>query len=322
MFHQPHHSNSPYKAQVISDMPFFILLLPPLMIFSLVLESVSGKPFVHLVYTHNSTCLDFKSVPACFGPPLTQADVAGYLIEAVPANACRPIKAPAASERSRHDFVVLIRRYDCPFGVKVLHAQQAGFRAAVIYNVYSDLLVSMAIEVDEMRQKILIPSLFISESASKLLRRKIRVENGTKVTTVIPRGYYNPCRNNVGISVWDPSQHYLQYWPGYCTQQMVPEFLQKFGFVIIFSLGFSFLLIASFMKWCRRSQDSIQVKTFKRGDRYDLCVICMAEYEAGDRLKILPCTHAYHNTCINTWLLIQPKAGKTCPICKQKVNVS
>lgn len=302
-------------------MQFSFLLPPSLVVFSLVFENISGKPFVHLVYTHNSTCLDFKSVPACFGPPLTQTGLTGYLVEAVPANACHPIKAPAASKRSLQDFVVLIRRYDCPFGIKVLHAQQAGYRAAIVHNVFSDLLVSMAIEVAETRQKILIPSLFIAESASKLLRRMIRADNGTRVTAVVPRGYFNPCRDNVGISVWDPSRHYLQYWPGYCTQQMIPEFIQKFGFVILFSLGLSFLLIASFMKWCCKSQ-GIRLKTFKRGDRYDLCVICMTEYEAGDRLKILPCNHAYHNTCINTWLLLQPKEGKTCPICKQKVNIA
>ncbi|XP_061457813.1 E3 ubiquitin-protein ligase RNF167-like [Rhineura floridana] len=294
---------------------------PSLVVFSMVLEATLAKPFVYLVYTENSTCLDFKAVPACFGPPFPRTGLTGYLVEAVPANACHPIGGPPAPKTSPPGFIALIRRYGCPFGIKVFHAQQAGYQAAVIHNLYSDSLVSMAIEAEDAGRQILIPSLFIGGSASKVLRRLVGSENGTKVTAVVPLGYYNPCWDNVDISVWDPAQRYLKFWPGYCTQQMIIAFIQEFGFVILLSVGISIVFFAGFMKWYRRSQ-GIRVKTFKRGDRYDLCVICMAEYETGDLLKILPCTHAYHNTCINTWLLIQPRTGRTCPICKQKVNTA
>ncbi|XP_063003227.1 E3 ubiquitin-protein ligase RNF167-like [Elgaria multicarinata webbii] len=298
------------------------LLSPPsLVAFSLLLKAAMAKPFVHLVYAHNSTCLDFKAVPACFGPLLPRMGLTGYLVEAVPMNACLPIEAPPASNRTPPSFIVLIRRYDCSFDVKISHAQQAGFQAAIIHNVYSDLLVSMAIKVKESRQQVQIPSLFIGGSAAKLLKRQIRSEKVTQVTVVVPWGYYNPCWDKVDISFWDPAQHYLHFWPGYCTQKHIVVFIQEFGFFIILGMGVSFLLVAGWMKWYRRDSD-INVKTYKRGDRYESCVICMAEFEAGERLKILPCGHAFHNTCINTWLLIQPRDGKTCPICKQKVNTA
>uniref|UniRef100_A0A670KH19 RING-type domain-containing protein n=1 Tax=Podarcis muralis TaxID=64176 RepID=A0A670KH19_PODMU len=259
------------------------LLSPPsLVAFSLVLEVTLAKPFVYLVYTQNSTCLDFKAVPACFGPPLPQLGLTGYLVEVVPANACQPLVGPPVPKTSSLGYIALIRRYGCPFGLKVFHAQQAGYRAAVIYNFYSDLLVSMAVEAEGPKEKkILIPSLFIGGSASKVLRGLVRSGNGTKVTTVVP---------------------------------------QEFGFVILLSLAVSGLVFAGCLKWHRRRQ-GIRVKTFRRGDSYNLCVICMADYEVGEKVKILPCSHAYHTTCINTWLLIQPRSGKTCPICKQKVAV-
>ncbi|XP_042335402.1 E3 ubiquitin-protein ligase ZNRF4-like [Sceloporus undulatus] len=300
---------------------FSLISLPSLVTFSLILEAILAKPFVHLVYSQNDTCLDFKAVPACFGPARPFTGLTGYLVEAVPTNACHPIEAPPDSNGTELGFIVLIRRYDCLFGIKVLHAQQAGYQGAIIHNVYSDLLVSMAIEVQEIRDQISIPSLFIGGSAAMFLRKQIHAEKFTKVTTVVPPGYYNPCGTKVEVSLWDPSRYYVQFWPGYCTQQMIIMFLQEFGFVILLSLGLSILTFIGWVKW-RQRNCGIRVKTFQSGDRYESCVICMAEYEAGDQLKILPCGHAYHNTCINTWLLVQPRTGKSCPICKQKINVA
>lgn len=34
----------------------------------------------------------------------------------------------------------------------------------------------------------------------------------------------------------------------------------------------------------------------------NVCVICMAEYDEGDRLRVLPCNHSFHVGCIDRWL--------------------
>ncbi len=47
------------------------------------------------------------------------------------------------------------------------------------------------------------------------------------------------------------------------------------------------------------------------------CVICMTDYEEGDRLLIFGCTyrHKFHEDCLSKWLT----SKETCPLCKQHV---
>ncbi|KAJ4958503.1 hypothetical protein NE237_025614 [Protea cynaroides] len=43
------------------------------------------------------------------------------------------------------------------------------------------------------------------------------------------------------------------------------------------------------------------------------CAVCLCEFEADDKLRLLPkCSHAFHMECIDTWLL----SHSTCPLCR------
>lgn len=44
------------------------------------------------------------------------------------------------------------------------------------------------------------------------------------------------------------------------------------------------------------------------------CVICLAEFEHGDEVRVLPnCRHAFHKGCIDQWL---PLRSLLCPLCR------
>ncbi|XP_067418309.1 E3 ubiquitin-protein ligase RNF13-like [Emydura macquarii macquarii] len=282
----------------------------------LLFDIAVAEAFGRVVYNYGSTCVGFNALPACFGPPLPSDGLMGYLIEGVPANACDPMEGPPASDNSSETFIALIRRSDCPFGVKVLHAQQVGYQAAIVHNVNAEQLVNMITDDKEIRQQIAIQSVFIGESAYKHLKRASRYEKGAYVTIMAPKQPHNPCQDAARPSMWDAAK---QYWPRllkYSAYNVIPYVIQEFGFMINVVICTISLVVCAL--WYKKGRKTT-VCTFERGDKYDTCVICMAEYEDGDQLKILPCSHAYHCACIDTWLHTQPRY-KTCPFCKQQVT--
>ncbi|WVQ68112.1 uncharacterized protein L199_006318 [Kwoniella botswanensis] len=49
------------------------------------------------------------------------------------------------------------------------------------------------------------------------------------------------------------------------------------------------------------------------------CPICLVDFEPGDDLRVLPCEreHAYHQSCIDPWLL---QVSSSCPLCRKDFN--
>lgn len=63
----------------------------------------------------------------------------------------------------------------------------------------------------------------------------------------------------------------------------------------------------------------LQVRTLKKGDNEleteEVCSICIEDFVAGDVIRELPCTHKFHKTCVDPWLI----SKHNCPNCK--INV-
>eukprot|EP00804_Cyclotella_cryptica_P006232 CCRYP_020769-RA/>CCRYP_020769-RA protein AED:0.14 eAED:0.14 QI:1059/1/1/1/0.75/0.8/5/231/868 len=48
----------------------------------------------------------------------------------------------------------------------------------------------------------------------------------------------------------------------------------------------------------------------------DCCPICLVDYEDGDTLRVLPCNHYMHKTCVDAWLINNP----SCPSCRHSLR--
>uniref|UniRef100_A0A2K6DJE8 RING-type E3 ubiquitin transferase n=1 Tax=Macaca nemestrina TaxID=9545 RepID=A0A2K6DJE8_MACNE len=85
----------------------------------------------------------FAFLNLLFGYRLPAESLKGFLINSKPENACKPIVPPPVKDNSSGTFIVLIRRLDYNFDTKILNAQRAEYKAAIVHDVDSVDLISM-----------------------------------------------------------------------------------------------------------------------------------------------------------------------------------
>ncbi|XP_075537323.1 godzilla E3 ubiquitin protein ligase isoform X1 [Dermacentor variabilis] len=250
-----------------------------------------------------------------FSAMVPDEGVPGLLTIASPLAACQPIAPPPFPSNDSFAWFVLIARFECGLSDKAHFAQEAGYDVAVIYD------------------------------------RKTH-NSGPFGTHITPEPKYYPIRGN-GLKDTDDLNIYAvivseetgirlkryTYKDDY-EVKLYPEsfqsifsyllpFLAIVGVCIIGLLGFVCCgglpqLVRCIRDWRKKRKSRLSRKflrqlpttKYKKGDIYETCAICLEDYVEGDKLRILPCSHAYHCKCIKPWLLHN---RRTCPICKRKV---
>ncbi|XP_064783129.1 RING finger protein 150-like isoform X2 [Oncorhynchus masou masou] len=70
----------------------------------------------------------------------------------------------------------------------------------------------------------------------------------------------------------------------------------------------------------KKAISKLQVRSIRKGDKetesdFDNCAVCIEGYKANDVVRILPCRHIFHKSCVDPWLLDH----RTCPMCKMNI---
>lgn len=252
----------------------------------------------------------YEDLPARFGASVPEEGLVGYLVTADPITACEQIKPPPSPaphpELGDVGWIALIRRSDsrnpgeeCTFQQKVEAAMAANYSAAIVFNYQDDTLIPMGGDNED-----LIPAVFLGHADGEKLR--------LHYTSNAEKGKYV-------VRITDNA-------PFDINAYLLP-FAIVVGICFVVMLGIMIFKCIQDRRRERRhrlpksSLKKIPTKKFVAGmeAQHETCCICLDDYVPGDKLRILPCDHAYHVKCIDPWLL---KNKRVCPQCRKKVFAS
>lgn len=64
--------------------------------------------------------------------------------------------------------------------------------------------------------------------------------------------------------------------------------------------------------------DALPVRKAEEADREYTCCVCMENFQKGETVKTMPCSHVYHAHCIDKWLAVK----NCCPVDKKRIGGS
>ncbi|CAF0894054.1 unnamed protein product [Rotaria sp. Silwood1] len=250
----------------------------------------------------NQLIKDFDDQSASFGPSFPTGGLKGYITTTEPENGCKKILPPPNIPTFGYHWIALIPRTrgnnSCEFALKVQNAQNANFSAVIIYN-YDDTIITMGSSGRNVR----IPSTLITRTSGLTL---ISYYLFNKTTFNSTPTYHVKITPEQSLPV---------------TAYLVPIAV-IISFTILGLIGFVLVKVCLQRRQERRHRlprsalKQLKIKKFVKGDPWEVCAICLDDYEDGAKLRILPCDHAYHMKCIDPWLI---NNRRQCPVCKRYV---
>lgn len=249
----------------------------------------------------------YEDQPARFGDALPLDGLVGVVVGAVPRDGCTLLAPPPNDVLLPTNvyWIAMIQRSipgsgnqsECTFQEKVENAQASKYSGVIIYNYKDDELIPMGGDAE-----ILIPSVFLGKSDGEKILSHFSYPNLEFVVRLTENAPFD------------------------INAYLLP-FAIVVGICFVIMLGIMVFKCVQDRRRERRhrlpksSLKKIPTKKFQAGDEdhYETCCICLDDYVLGEKLRILPCDHAYHVKCIDPWLL---KNKRVCPQCRKKVFAS
>ncbi|KAJ9146950.1 hypothetical protein P3X46_029162 [Hevea brasiliensis] len=239
----------------------------------------------------------FPDLPAKFAVGLNRSGICGALQVANPLDACSSLHNRFGFNETEQVRIALIERGECPFENKIRNAQNGGFRAAIVYDDRDKRnLVYMMMNPEGIK----VHAVFVSKLAGEILKEHAR---GKESECCIYLSHSDTAWTVLAIS-----------------------FLSLL--VILAFLIIAFVMPRHWPNWQRTHFHCkiVDVRMLEGLPRFtfhsthlncnhsgETCAICLEDYKDGEILKVLPCQHEFHSSCVDSWLT---KWGTFCPVCK------
>lgn len=236
-------------------------------------------------------------------PQVRSSGICGILVSGNPVQACSSLSSEGALSTASCLPFVLVSRGNCSFETKVRHAQGAGFGAVVVSD---DMDHSALVTMAGNARGISIPAVFISKSAGEALSQYTNdsntecwifpsFENSAWLIMII--SFISLLTITAMLSTYFITRHHRRRRSGSRRHRD--------------GHGMSYRLV--------KAMPSLVYKCEHDEDGADTCAICLEDYIYGAKLRILPCHHRFHSSCIDAWLTMW---RTFCPVCKRDARVT
>uniref|UniRef100_A0AAQ4PV54 RING-type domain-containing protein n=1 Tax=Gasterosteus aculeatus aculeatus TaxID=481459 RepID=A0AAQ4PV54_GASAC len=207
-------------------------------------------------------------------------------------------------------WVALVAGGNCTYEDKIRHATAQNASAVVVFNVGSSVVnetITMAHPGTGEVVAIMIPEPKGREVAALL-------ERNVAVTMTITIGTRNLQKYVSRTSVVFVSISFIVLMI-ISLAWLVFYYIQRFRYANARDRNQRRLGDAA-----KKAISKLQVRTIRKGDQeteadFDNCAVCIEGYKANDVVRILPCRHLFHKSCVDPWLLDH----RTCPMCKMNI---
>ncbi|XP_013416608.1 RING finger protein 150 [Lingula anatina] len=208
-------------------------------------------------------------------------------------------------------WIALIKRGHCRFHDKVYNAAKVRNASAVI--IYNDKEENDLIVISHQVNDVV--SIFIKKEDGEKLAAL--VDNNTRVTMNISVGTKEDQSPNQGVN-------------------RTSVLFVSISFIVLMIISLAWLIFYYVQRFryahakerltrrltnaAKKAIQKIPVRTLKSGDKeteteYEQCAVCIENYRPHEVVRILPCRHMFHKSCVDPWLLEQ----RSCPICKTDI---
>ncbi|TRY75866.1 hypothetical protein TCAL_09365 [Tigriopus californicus] len=285
---------------------------------------------------------------------LSSNPVSGSNPEAFDQSACDPPFQHDKLPPHGDPWIAIVKRGKCTFNKKISNILALGAAGILVYdNEEGGSLQSMKVETFSIPsvftyhwkgQEILdlmskIDKVYITLQEGSLCRSSRGNQNSSTIYCTPPLSWddiayiFNKQREDNPFLNWNMT---LQDNDIFFIEKRTSVLLVSVSFIVLMIISLAWLIFYYIQRFryihakdqlerklcsqAKRALSIISTSVLKKDDLEmkdfsETCAVCIENYRVADVVRILPCKHQFHKTCIDQWLLEK----RTCPMCKMDI---